>query len=181
MGQGGSGSPGAGHIVTTESAIYWPHRRAKYPPQWTSVHGATPALGSLETSEPSEQVPFLPGIMATCVRLTSMVAHGLDIRSNDDTCVNGEKRQACSLEKSGPWVVLITAYHHRGPLSQATPYTALCSPQPWAPGRFAGPVPRALHLLSQLLPLLRSGLFSQRVLSERHGEQADSSPPHHFL
>lgn len=178
MGQGGSESPGAGHAVTTESAIYWPSCRAKCPPRWTSAHGATPAL---ETSEPSEQVPFLPGIMATCVRLTSMVAHGLDIRSDDDMCVNGEKWEACSLEKSGPWVVLITAYHRRGPLSQATPYTALCSPRPWAPGRFAGPVPRALHPLSQLLLLLRSGLFSQRVLSGCHGERTDSSPPHHFL
>ena len=125
----------AGHTVTTESAIRWSCHRAR---QWSFqvaicdfLHEATPALGSLETSEPSENLPFLPGIMATYVRLGFMLAHGLDIRSDDDMCVNGEKWQACNLENSGPRVVLTTAYCHHGPLSQATPHTALCCSLPW--------------------------------------------------
>lgn len=37
------------------------------------MDAATLALESLKTSEPLEQLLFVPGIMATCVHLVSMV------------------------------------------------------------------------------------------------------------
>lgn len=57
----------------------------------------------------------------------------------------GRNGQGCNLERSGPQLVLITAHHRRGPLWQATPHAALCSPAARASGMCAGPAPRPLH------------------------------------
>lgn len=95
------------------------------------VHVASPALETLKT-QPSDQLPFLPGVMATCVHLASMVARGLDIRSDNDMRVGGEKW--AGLQSGEVWPTDCLYHCPSPPWTPVAGHTARSSPLSSRPG-----------------------------------------------